>query len=43
MTPTHIVNGTDEIAVEGVGGEVVRPNLISSDGPLTSPSCNSSG
>ena len=31
MTASHVVNGMDEITVEGVGGEVVRASLISSD------------
>src|SRR5215470_15248568 len=31
MTAAHVVNGMDEITVEGVAGEVVRAKLISSD------------
>jgi len=31
MTAAHVVNGMDEITVEGVGGEVVRAKLVSSD------------
>jgi S1-C subfamily serine protease len=31
MTAAHVVNGMDEITVEGVGGEVVRATLVSSD------------
>ena len=31
MTAAHVVNGMDEITVEGVGGEVVRAKLMSSD------------
>src|SRR5215467_11005822 len=31
MTAAHVVNAMDEITVEGVGGEVVRAKLISSD------------
>jgi serine protease Do len=31
MTAAHVVNGMDEITVEGVAGEVVRAKIISSD------------
>jgi len=31
MTASHVVNGMDEITVEGVAGEVVRAKIISSD------------
>ena len=31
MTAAHVVNGMDEITVEGVAGEVVRARIISSD------------
>jgi serine protease Do len=31
MTAAHVVNGMDEITVEGIGGEVVRATLISAD------------
>jgi len=31
MTAAHVVNGMDEITVEGVAGEVVRAQIISSD------------
>jgi S1-C subfamily serine protease len=31
MTAAHVVNGMDEITVEGVAGEVVRAQLVSSD------------
>ena len=31
MTAAHVVNGMDEITVEGVAGEVVRATIISSD------------
>ena len=31
MTAAHVVNGMDEITVEGVGGEVVRAKIVSSD------------
>src|SRR5262245_29436242 len=31
MTAAHVVNGMDEITVEGLAGEVVRAKLISSD------------
>ena len=31
MTAAHVVNGMDEITVEGIGGEVVRATLISSN------------
>jgi serine protease Do len=31
LTAAHVVNGMDEITVEGVGGEVVRAKLISAD------------
>jgi serine protease Do len=31
MTASHVVNGMDEITVEGVAGEVVRAQIISSD------------
>jgi serine protease Do len=31
MTAAHVVNGMDEVTVEGVGGEVVRAKIISSD------------
>jgi len=31
MTAAHVVNGMDEITVEGIGGEVVRAKIISSD------------
>ena len=31
MTAAHVVNGMDEITVEGIAGEVVRAKLISSD------------
>jgi len=31
MTAAHVVNGMDEITVEGVAGEVVRAKLVSSD------------
>ena len=30
-TAAHVVNGMDEITVEGVGGEVVRATLVSAD------------
>src|SRR5262245_20465887 len=29
MTAAHVVNGMDEITVEGIGGEVVRATLVS--------------
>jgi S1-C subfamily serine protease len=31
MTASHVVNGMDEITVEGVAGEVVRAKIISTD------------
>jgi S1-C subfamily serine protease len=31
MTASHVVNGMDEITVEGIAGEVVRAKIISSD------------
>jgi S1-C subfamily serine protease len=31
MTAAHVVNGMDQITVEGVGGEVVRASIVSSD------------
>ncbi|HYB41143.1 MAG TPA: trypsin-like peptidase domain-containing protein [Candidatus Methylomirabilis sp.] len=31
MTAAHVVNGMDEITVEGVAGEVVRARVVSSD------------
>ena len=31
MTAAHVVNGMDEITVEGIGGEVVRATVISAD------------
>jgi serine protease Do len=31
MTAAHVVNGMDEITVEGIGGEVVRATLISAN------------
>lgn len=31
MTSAHVVNGMDEITVEGVGGEVVRATLLSAN------------
>jgi S1-C subfamily serine protease len=31
MTAAHVVNGMDEITVEGVAGEVVRAQIVSSD------------
>jgi len=31
MTAAHVVNGMDEISVEGVAGEVVRATLLSTD------------
>jgi S1-C subfamily serine protease len=31
MTAAHVVNGMDEITVEGIGGEVVRASIISAD------------
>jgi S1-C subfamily serine protease len=31
MTAAHVVNGMDEVTVEGVGGEVVRAKIVSSD------------
>jgi len=31
MTAAHVVNGMDEITVEGVAGEVVRAKIVSSD------------
>ena len=31
MTASHVVNGMDEITVEGVAGEVVRAKIVSSD------------
>jgi serine protease Do len=31
MTAAHVVNGMDEITVEGIAGEVVRAKIISSD------------
>jgi S1-C subfamily serine protease len=31
LTAAHVVNGMDEITVEGIAGEVVRAKLISSD------------
>jgi S1-C subfamily serine protease len=31
MTASHVVNGMDEITVEGVAGEVVRAQIVSSD------------
>ena len=31
MTAAHVVNGMDEITVEGVAGEVVNAKIISSD------------
>jgi serine protease Do len=31
MTAAHVVNGMDEITVEGVAGEVVRATMVSSD------------
>jgi S1-C subfamily serine protease len=31
MTAAHVVNGMDEITVEGVAGEVVRAKLVSAD------------
>jgi serine protease Do len=31
MTAAHVVNGMDEITVEGIGGEVVRATLLSAD------------
>jgi S1-C subfamily serine protease len=31
MTAAHVVNGMDEITVEGIGGEVVRAKLLSAN------------
>jgi serine protease Do len=31
MTAAHVVNGMDEITVEGIGGEMVRAKLLSAD------------
>jgi serine protease Do len=31
MTAAHVVNGMDEITVQGIGGEIVRATLISAD------------
>src|SRR5262245_44016820 len=31
VTAAHVVNGMDEITVEGIGGEVVRATLLSAD------------
>ncbi len=31
MTSAHVVNGMDEITVEGIGGEVVRATLLSAN------------
>jgi serine protease Do len=31
MTAAHVVNGMDEITVEGIGGEVVRATLVSAN------------
>lgn len=31
MTAAHVVNGMDEITVEGIGGEVVRATILSAD------------
>ena len=31
MTAAHVVNGKDEITVEGIGGEVVRAKIISAN------------
>jgi S1-C subfamily serine protease len=31
MTAAHVVNGMDEITVEGIGGEIVRAKLISAN------------
>ena len=31
MTAAHVVNGMDEITVEGIGGEVVRATIISAN------------
>jgi serine protease Do len=31
MTAAHVVNGMDEVTVEGIGGEVVRATLISAN------------
>jgi serine protease Do len=31
MTAAHVVNGMDEITVEGIGGEVVRASIISAN------------
>ena len=31
MTAAHVVNGKDEITVEGIGGEIVRAKIISAD------------
>ena len=31
MTAAHVVNGKDEISVEGIGGEVVRAKLVSAN------------
>jgi S1-C subfamily serine protease len=31
MTAAHVVNGMDEVTVEGIGGEVVRATIISAD------------
>jgi serine protease Do len=31
MTAAHVVNGMDEITVEGIGGEVVRATIVSAN------------
>lgn len=31
MTAAHVVNGKDEITVEGIGGEIVRAKIISAN------------
>jgi serine protease Do len=31
MTAAHVVNGMDEITVQGIGGELVRAKLLSAD------------
>ena len=31
MTAAHVVNGMDEITVEGIGGEVVRASIVSAN------------
>ena len=42
MTAAHVVNGMDEITVEGIGGEVVRANSSRPMRPPMSRSCSSS-